>query len=338
MSFSAVVWGLGNIGLLYDFEKDRPHPSSHIMAYESNKKFNLVFGIDIEKNKSGLLHKISSKAKFLVPSDLVYDHQKIDVVSVCTPPQYHLENIKSVIEIFSPKVIFCEKPLVRNPEEVELLKKIMQENPTILLVPNISRRWNKGLANITQFVDEKKYGNLEKIHIRYTRGIYNTGAHLFDLIYMWTGEKIKLVQTLKQVYSSSEKEGEKSYSFFFEQESGIYGYAEAMNDEHFYVFEVDLFFENGKVSMKNSGDDLYFYRVGKHHLFEGCRELIETEHWKNLLEDNCMKNAVEDIGIYFEKGIVPRCTADNAIYPLYVAEAIEKSFANDGRKEVVRNG
>ena len=40
--WNAIVIGLGRIGLLYDFEPDRPHPSSHVFALEENDKIDLI--------------------------------------------------------------------------------------------------------------------------------------------------------------------------------------------------------------------------------------------------------------------------------------------------------
>jgi predicted dehydrogenase len=242
--------------------------------------------------------------------------------------------MQEVLAKIHPKIIFCEKPLVSNINEAKKFQILMSNHRDCKVVPNISRRWNPGLQRVSDCIKNKEYGTLEKIHIRYTRGIYNTGAHLFDLLKMWTSSQIKDVQVLKKVYTSSEKEGEPSFTFFFEQEDGVYGYAEAMNDEQYYLFDIDLFFTEGKIEMKSSGDEVLYYGMASHHLFTGYRELKLEKSDKNLLAEPCLSNAVTNLVGGLSDQNKPLCMAEDAIYPLYVAEALLKSYENNKKESV----
>lgn len=337
MKYSSIVLGLGNIGLMYDFDDTRPHPSSHTLAYVLHPDIKLLYGVDVDVNKKHALKQLAPEATFVELVDDTWKKEYVDIVSICTPPRFHFDNIKTVLSELSPKVVFCEKPLVSDLTEANALITYLKKNECGIVIPNISRRWNMGLRAVRDIIANKRYGDLIKIHIKYTRGIFNTGAHMFDLLNMWTEEKIAWVQSMRKVYTSSEREGEPSYSFFFEQTDGVYGYAEAMNDEDYYVFEIELFFSKGKIFMRNSGDDVFFYRTSAHHLFSGYSELSEDDHWGNLLHDSCLGNAIEDIVRYLDTGEPPQCSLHNAIYPLYVAKALEKSYLNNGRKEAVKN-
>lgn len=333
--WNAVVIGLGKIGLLYDFDPARLHPASHIFALKENNKINIVAAIDQNPLRQTDIKRVDEAISFYQRLDDIDESLPIDFVSICNPPLFHLRTIEKVLKKWKPRVIFCEKPLVSNLDEVKSLRLMMRQYIDCQLVPNISRRWSYGLRKIAKEIEAKTLGELEKIHVRYTRGIYNTGAHLFDLLKMWTGEQINCVEVLKKVASSSEYEGEASYSFFFEQQSGVYGYAEAMDDRQYYLFEIDLFFTAGKIEIRNSGDDVFYYTTGEHHLFTGFAELKLYKHEANLLADSFMKNAVDELVNSLEtKNKVLTCSMEDAIYPIYVADTLKKSYQT-GRKERV---
>lgn len=333
--YKAAVIGLGNIGLLYDFEPQRIHPSTHMFAYKAHPAFDIACAIDGDESKKIYLEKISDGIPFFKDLNLAYSasaFEDVDVVSICTPPEFHFEIIKFLVERGIGRVIFCEKPLVMNSNEANALRSLMSGKQNIRVLPNISRRWNKGLRKVSDIILKKNYGELQKINIRYTRGIYNTGAHLFDLLRMWTGDRIERVRTLALTKTSAEPE--KSFSFFFEQGNGVTGYAEAMDDAGYYLFEIDLFFSDGKIEMRNSGDNIFYYRTQKHHLFQGFHELVLEKSENNLLSDTCLKNAVDNIAEYLENSEAPCCSMEDAIYPLYVSEALEESYKSKQMEEV----
>ena len=62
-------------------------------------------------------------------------------------------------------------------------------------------------------------------------------------------------------------------------------------------------------------------------------ELKEVAHDGNLLADSCIMNAVDNISGWLKNGDSVLCSLENAIKPLYIAEALEKSF---NLKQVVK--
>lgn len=325
--YKSVVVGLGKIGLLYDDYSNRPYPSTHCHAYLENRKFDLYCVIDVDSKKEGIIHKIKDNCLFYdsIGKAVSYGALKdIDVVSVCTPPETHLDVIECLVTYGIGKIIFCEKPIVSDKSELRRLRELMYRLKIndIILIPNISRRWNRKIVKLAEIFKYKKYGSLDRVEIRYTRGIYNTGSHMFDLLYMWTGERIKKVLSISETQTSSLPE--KSYSFYFYTDS-YEGCAVAFDDRKYYVFEMDLYFTSGKIELRDSGDKLLFYSVGKHHLFSEQKELILEKFEDRILEDSCIGNAVKNIGGILEGIDEPRCSVKNAVYPLCVADAIEKS-------------
>lgn len=331
----AAVIGLGNIGLMYDFEQQRPHPSTHVFAYEMSPAFDLICGIDGDESKRTLFSEKAPGAIFYSSLERAIEDgilKNVDVISICTPPDTHLDILLKLIKMRMGRILFCEKPLVSNMTEAATLIEALEVNKGVSIIPNISRRWNHGLRKIGEVIQSAEFGKLEKIHVRYTRGIENTGAHLFDLLKMWSGSLIRRVNVIGETNTSAIPEP--TYSFYFELENGVKGYAEAIDDNNYYLFDVDLYLTNGKIEMRNSGDDVIYYRTDKHHLFNGFKELVIERRESDLLHDACIKNAIDNIAKVLEGKESPNCILSDAIYPLYVSEKLKESYMNKCMEEI----
>jgi predicted dehydrogenase len=333
-SFAAAVIGLGQIGLTYDLDPARKRPSSHALAYALNEEISFVCAADPKPEQEGLLRELAGQVKFYSDMEkLIAENPFLDIVSICTPPDLHLGNIDFILRNSRPKIIFCEKPLVKNIEEADRLKALLAGGET-LLVPNISRRWSFGLGKIAESIGRGEFGALQKINARYTRGIYNTGSHLFDLLRLWSG-KIKNVLVAGKVETSAEKSGDPSFSFLFETESGAHGFAEAFDDRQYYLFEIDLYFAKGKIEFRNSGNDILYYLVGEHGLFSGFDQLRLCRRDQGLLDESLIAGAVANLVGVLRGRQQPACSFDDAVYPLFVAAALERSHKKDNSRESV---
>lgn len=325
--YKAAVIGLGQIGLTYDFDPKRERPSSHVLAYTLHPAITLVAAADARKKQEQVLSKLAPGVKFYQSMSELLQNNEIDIISICTPPSHHLSAIQHILQNSAAKIIFCEKPLVSSLAEVTQLKQLLQ-NTGCLIIPNLSRRWNSGMTRVKDTVSSGKYGQLQKIHVRYTRGIFNTGAHIFDLLHWWAG-KMDQVQVFEKIATSADADHDPSFTFTFRIGETIIGFAEAFNDNQYYLFEVDLYFSQGKVSVRSSGDDVYYYSVGEHHLFSGFKSLQLDREESSLLGEANLANAVDNIVRVLDNTGQPRCTVDDSIYPLYVAQALLQSYNNN---------
>lgn len=332
--YKAAVVGLGQIGLTYDFDAKRERPSAHVLAYQLNPRIELVAAADVRIDQRQALHKIAPRAAFYQNSDELLQDYALDIISICTPPGHHLSVIQYILQNTNTKAIFCEKPLVSCVEEANLLTQMLQKGNS-LLIPNLSRRWNSGMQRVKVHIATGQYGELQKIHVKYTRGIRNTGAHLFDLLNWWAGQ-ISEVQAIKKIETSADLEGDPSYTFSFRIGKNILGYAEAFDDEQYYLFEIDLYFSEGKIEVRNSGNDVFYYQVAKHRFFTGYKSLYLERSENHLLSESNLAKAIDHLVNILDGREYPLCTAEDGVYPLYVADTLIRSSNNHCSKERVR--
>ena len=335
LMIKAAVIGLGRMGLMYDFEDKREKPSSHVLAYKMNDSFRLVAAMDTHPDKEKDLHLLAPNTSYYTDLiEMLVAHPDLDVISICTPPDDRYQTISEIGRLSSVQVIFCEKPLAKSVEEALKIQQFVL-NSGLILIPNLSRRWNAGIAEVRQTIESMRYDRLEKIHLRYTRGIYNTGAHIFDLVRYFAGA-ITSVQVINQVNTSSLSEGEPSYSFVFATSRSVNGFAEAFNDENYYMFELDLYFENGKIEIKTSGDEIKYYSTGPHPIFQGFKSLQLDKVESSLLsQSNNLELAIHHIAEIIHTGITSISLVEDGVYPLLVAEALIHSYQNHGSNEKV---
>jgi predicted dehydrogenase len=248
-----------------------------------------------------------------------------EIVSICTPPFNRLELIQQIVNHTNADIIFCEKPVANSVEEARKLLvwyKNLVEAP--VFIPNLIRRFNPGMRKVRTHIANEDYGKLNKMNLRYTRGILNTGAHLFDLV-NWFAGKIEQVRTLAQVSTTADGDGDFSYSFQFITDTEVTGIAEAFDDRDYYVFEVDLYFEQGKIEISESGNKVKYFRKGEHPLFSGFNSLHLEGFEDRLLEEPSLAYAVDHLAQVRSEVETPICTLQDGVFPIFVAHAINRS-------------
>jgi len=92
--------------------------------------------------------------------------QDIDIIIVCTPPNWHLPMCNAALE--NGKHVLCEKPLARNPEEAELIMKLA-ERKGLKLKCGFNHRHHPAIKQAREWFDQGLID--EPIFIRSEYGI-----------------------------------------------------------------------------------------------------------------------------------------------------------------------
>ncbi|WP_158560235.1 Gfo/Idh/MocA family protein [Paenibacillus contaminans] len=333
--YQAAIIGLGNIGLQFDIPR-KAMPQSHALAYMLNPDIELAAGVGVRQEQGDKLAQIAPNAKFYTALPAMLQNHKLDIVSICTPSHVRSEVLKAVLENSEAKVIFLEKPVAVSLREAEQIAAMLDRHRNRTVLVNLSRRWSEGAAQIREAVRSGRYGKLKKVHLRYTRGIYNYGSHLFDLV-RFTAGAMEQVRVLEQVPTNLDDREDWTYSFTFRMQGGATGYAEAFDDRDFLIFEMDLYLEHGKIEMLNTGDEIRFYTTERHAMLNGFRNLVMEKAETGLLSKSSnIQNAAAHIVEVLRDGAAPISSIEDGIYPMVVAEALLKSRRNGGAEVNVR--
>lgn len=336
--YQAAVIGLGKIGLTFD-SPFKGRASSHVMAYHQHPEVALVAAVGRRQEQANQLAKVAPKTAYYSDDDLstMLRNHELDLISICTPPAVRYELLATVLKQSSAKLIFLEKPVANSIEEAERILSLLKQHPDRTVVVNLSRRWSEGASQIRAAVGNETYGKLKKIHLRYSRGIYNTGSHLFDMVRYMAGA-IEQVRVIERVPTNLDRVEDWTYSFLFSAANGsISGHAEAFDDRNYNLFEIVLYFEDGVIEMLQGGDEIRSYVTEPHPLQAGMKSLVLEHTEKGVLgKSSNMENAMHHLVDILRSGVEPMCTLEDGISPLYVAEALNRSYVNGGTSEIVR--
>jgi hypothetical protein len=180
------IVGLGNIGLLYDYNCNKKTVVlSHTKSIIKNKNFDLT--AVVEKNKSNI-KKFKKKYSIPVYNSLeeLFLNKKIDLIVISVETKKHFAIYKKIINQ-NIKIVIIEKPLTDNINNSKEILKISRQKKLLTYV-NFQRSFEPGFKILKKNLDNCKYGNIKKTFFYYTKNIHELGCHSIDLILFLLGK------------------------------------------------------------------------------------------------------------------------------------------------------
>ena len=109
MSYKACIIGCGRIAGRYDFPNNSTYVDTHARAYFEHDKFQISAICDHEINNLNKFAKTWDVPNLYLDIDELIKNECPDVISICTPTNYHFDHFIKVIKSDNqPKVIFIE--------------------------------------------------------------------------------------------------------------------------------------------------------------------------------------------------------------------------------------
>lgn len=272
MTRSALVVGLGQIGMGYDLNLDlTKYVLTHARAFQQHPAYLLRGAVDVDPQKRAIF-----EAKYGVPAFATVDagmtEVQPDVVAVATPTQCHAQSMREVLDAYSPKAILCEKPLAFHISEARAMTQLASERGCKLFV-NYMRRSELGVIEVKNRLADGRIGTLEKGVVWYSKGLFNNGSHFLNLLQYWIGEvtDLQIVQS-GRVWSDLDPEPDVLITFGSKQILFL-----AAKEENFSHYTVELLFTNGRLRYELGGEKVIWQGVGSDPAFAGYSVLMDVE-------------------------------------------------------------
>ena len=243
--FSVVIVGMGRIGFKYDFESRLETHLSHFKSIEGDEGFDLVGCVDPNISSLDLIHSISPHLLFHNLEEL---RGKVnpDYFVISTTTCELFKTARLVLENFKPKVILIEKPVSHDLTEIEKLIDLSKIHDVAIFV-NYSRRVDPGFVECRQMIEIQKPTNFIKGFAYYSKGIFNNGSHLIDLLTWFFGDCLEVnVRSVEYL-----NEFDPSIDFEMVFESGAVNVF-SLDGLEYHPFGAELFFSSQLVRI-NSG-------------------------------------------------------------------------------------
>lgn len=308
---------------------------SHAMAYYENPRTTLTAAVDTNEKKLIAFQNRWGTRSLYIDYKLMLKCERVDMVSICTPPQTHYNILMSCIE-HPVKAIWCEKPLCDDMNKAKEMVSVCQ-NKKIILAVNYFRRWSIPYQKLREFIQSGRLGRVQRIICYYSKGILNNGSHLIDILRFFFGE-IEWAEGAHFVKEGDKADLSLDATLWFRR--GFPATLHAFNDAYFRIIEIDMFGTKGRVCIKDSGNKFEFFEAGKHPIVAGLTTLSEVK--AKCLNNNFlqpMSSALTNlINCIDGKNKELLCSGEDALRTLLVTEAIRESFVRKGRRVKVESG
>lgn len=333
--YKAAVIGCGRIGSEFDEDPKRKYVATHAGAYANNKRTKLVSVCDLDGSKLS-----KCKDRWQVPSvykdyKSMLENEKIDVLSICTPPSTHWQILKESVK-YPLKAIFCEKPISTNLDEAEQMVELCKKNHIILQIDH-QRRFDSLHLDLRDIIRKKKFGEVQQVNFYYTAGINNTGSHMFDLFRFFFGD----AESIEAYFSKnmSGKPDDPNLDGFLRFKNGLLITFQSCDVSKYLIFELNCLLEGARIVLKDSGFGVDFYKVTENQFFSGRKELHkEKTPLRVKYKRNFMVNGVTHLAECIQ---CKKESISSGVDGLRVLELIESailSARNNGKKIYLSGG
>jgi len=271
-----LIVGCGNIAGGFD-ERCTPgdFPYTHAGAYVQDGRFNITACVEPDDNRRGeFMAAWSVPDGFHTIDALLEFHNEespqFDVISICSPTDCHAYDFEIALSL-KPKLIFCEKPVTTSLSETErLIEECSSAN--ILLAVNYTRRWDPDILKLQADMSAGQWGSLRSVVGIYNKGILNNGSHMLDLCQFLIGP-MKIIKVGKPV--EDHFSDDPTIPVWLEGNQSVPIHLTCANAEDYAVFELQLVFSLGVLTMEEGGMFWNERRVVDSDTFKGYRKLGE---------------------------------------------------------------
>lgn len=312
---NVLIVGAGNIGAFFDTPYSE-NIITHANAFFKTEYFNLLGFVDVSEKKGKEAAKLWNVNYFSTLEE-AFSENKIDVVSVCVPDEYHYDILKKISN-FQVKLVFAEKPLAKNINQAQEIIKIYKEKNIKCLI-NYSRRFVTEFNILKDNIFKSEYGKFICGTGYYGKGILHNGSHLIDLLRHLIGE-IKDFKVINHNFDFYDDDP--SISAILNFEKGGDFVMQNVPCDNYTIFELELLFQHKKIKIVNSGFKIEEYSVLNSKVFSGYKNLVKGREYETEL-NKAMLNAVINIYNNLEYDEELKCTLEDGYKDMEVCERLK---------------
>ncbi len=186
------------------------------------------------------------------------DFSIFDLVSITTPTPTHAAYLHRLMESRVP-VIICEKPVASTVQEMDWLTGLYHRSESKVII-NYMRRFQPAYIDLKKEISKRKSArSCTAMIVKYQRGFLNNGGHAFDMLEFLFDEPCQFEDFRLQsaIFDAFDYDPTVTGSCVFKNcPVSIVGVTGAT----YPVFEIELFFPDGKIVICHSGDEIRHYR------------------------------------------------------------------------------
>jgi predicted dehydrogenase len=263
MPLRAAIVGLGQVGMRFDEDPRRTGVWTHFTAYEKlSERFDLTAVCDPDETRLDAAARRRPQVKAYRDIAQLLAKESVDVVSLCTPPEFHASQILQCAG--KVKAIICEKPLADAAAPAREAVEVCRSKGTLLAV-NYYKRFDGMIPATRQWVVQGGLGRLKLVNAIFCGPLDAVGSHMVDLLRFLFGEL--------EICGCAEG-GVDRWTLTTRAANEALVCIHNVGPREEFVFEVDAIGDLGRVRILNNGSDVEFFRYRESERYSGYRELF----------------------------------------------------------------
>jgi predicted dehydrogenase len=284
--YRAAVVGLGQVGLLFDSDPRRSGVWTHFTAYERLKAhLDLVSVCDPDKFRLALAKQRRATLSCYNTLGELLNQEKLDIVSLCTPPEFHAEQIAMCAG--RVKAVICEKPLSTDSQSAHPALEACQSKGTLLVV-NYYKRFDGLVPSVKAMLNDRRIGKVKLVNAVFCGPLDAVGSHMVDLLRFLFGE-------LRIEDQASRTAGR--YSIPLRTESDAFVHLHNVGPREEFVFEMDAIGDQGRIRVLNNCSDCEFLRYRDSERYSGYRELYPVPLERPIVAERFLPLFLETVEV-----------------------------------------
>ena len=293
---SCAIIGAGSIGGLID-NPQSPNIASHAHALSRHSLCEITAIVEPnEQNKQEFI-KRWGKVKVYKDFESLLTHETIDLLIIASPTPFHATSLDKALHAKSIKTILCEKPLVSNHTQLKHLQNLLLSSDKKILI-NLMREFDPSFMLLAEKIKNGFFGKALHFQGIFTKGLLHNGIHMLGVLGQFFGD-------ITQIKPLHVKESNNDLSGDFELTcKDTKGLLHCLENPPYSAFELSIWFENGKVEIKEGGSKIEIFKKVASSLYEGYFSLIHQETLPNTLNHyalNSLEFALENDDIVCKK-------------------------------------
>lgn len=284
-SYTTVLIGLGNVAYKLGRDSTSGSSLSHCAAYHNNPQTTLIGGYSPE-----LEHRVAFNQCTNVPTystlDSMLNALKPDIVSICSPTQFHASQLETCLKQAVP-MVWLEKPMASNSHDSNKLcdRYLCQTAPQSKVLVNYQRRYTQSYTQLKNAIADNKYGNVINIEVRYSKGLLTNGSHMLDLLFFFFGEPdVEIIwkdSSCSDDVISKKSDTNPSFVLLMANKYKVFCIG---SDAPYHNNDIVVTFDKARLSIIHGGMTIITEEKEEHELFKGFYRLKEIP--ENPITDN----------------------------------------------------
>lgn len=320
----AAVIGCGWIGAGVAEDPRADGIQAHAAAYANCPATILVGVCDADGARAADAARRWGLSRGFADAATLLAHERPQIVSVCTPDATHAAILQEVLDAPGVRAVIAEKPLAQDLAQARSLVALARRRGITLAV-NYTRRFAPSHAEAQRRIASGEIGKVVAVNGLYTKGVLHNGTHWFDLARWLVGDIVRV-----QAWRGSDDPtgADPTCHVRLSFRGGQSGFLMGLDEGRFTVFEMDCIGTEGRLRITDSGMHLTWSGLGESPYYSGYRVLLPRAEASGGFRDVALR-MIEDVAAAAARGNRPRCTGEDALAALAVAEAARRSLTTD---------